>query len=74
MGTSSLPIFPWTYGWLGSMFVSPAMHRWHHARDAAYANTNLATLFSVFDRAFGTLSVPHPCTVPLSVGEGMAAA
>ena len=62
---------PWTYGRLGAIFVSPAMHRWHHARDEAYANTNFATVFSVFDRAFGTLSVPGPCTVPLGIGEDM---
>jgi sterol desaturase/sphingolipid hydroxylase (fatty acid hydroxylase superfamily) len=62
---------PWTYGRLGAIFVSPAMHRWHHAREAAYADTNFATVFSVFDRAFGTLAVPGPCTVPLGVGEDM---
>ncbi len=26
---------PWTYGPLGKVFVSPAMHRWHHARSIA---------------------------------------
>jgi sterol desaturase/sphingolipid hydroxylase (fatty acid hydroxylase superfamily) len=62
---------PWTYGRLGVIFVSPAMHRWHHAREAACANTNFATVFSVLDRAFGTLSVKGPCTVPLGVGEDM---
>lgn len=62
---------PWTYGPLGAIFVSPAMHRWHHARELRYAGTNFATVFSIFDRAFGTLSVPGPCTVPLGVQEDM---
>jgi sterol desaturase/sphingolipid hydroxylase (fatty acid hydroxylase superfamily) len=48
------------------------MHRWHHA-DASYAyNTNYATVFSVFDRAFGTYRVPRICDIPLgasNIGE-----
>ncbi len=62
---------PWTFGGLGAVFVSPAMHRWHHARELRYAGTNFATVFSVFDRAFGTLSVPGPCNVPLGVEDDM---
>jgi sterol desaturase/sphingolipid hydroxylase (fatty acid hydroxylase superfamily) len=62
---------PWTYGRLGKVFVSPAMHRWHHARDSAAYNSNYATVFSIFDRAFGTFRVPGPCDVPLGVSEGM---
>jgi sterol desaturase/sphingolipid hydroxylase (fatty acid hydroxylase superfamily) len=62
---------PWTYGRLGAVFVSPAMHRWHHARELRYAGTNFATVFSVFDRAFGTLSVPGPCNVALGVEVDM---
>lgn len=56
---------PWTYGLLGRLFVSPAMHRWHHARDRG--GDNFATVFSVFDQAFGTYYSPGPCTVPLGV-------
>lgn len=62
---------PWTYGPLGKIFVSPAMHRWHHAADMAAFDTNYATVFSVFDRAFGTFRVPGPCTVPLGVTDDM---
>ena len=62
---------PWTYGPLGWIFVSPAMHRWHHAREIRYAGTNFATVFSVFDRAFGTMSVPGPCTVRLGIEDDM---
>jgi sterol desaturase/sphingolipid hydroxylase (fatty acid hydroxylase superfamily) len=60
---------PWTYGRLGRVFVSPAMHRWHHIRDADGAGANFATVFSVFDQAFGTHHVPGPCTVPLGVRD-----
>jgi len=60
---------PWTYGPLGRIFVSPAMHRWHHIRDANGAGVNFATVTSVFDQAFGTYHVPGPCTVPLGVRD-----
>jgi sterol desaturase/sphingolipid hydroxylase (fatty acid hydroxylase superfamily) len=60
---------PWTYGRLGRVFVSPAMHRWHHIRDADGAGVNVATVFSVFDQAFRTHHVPGPCTVPLGVRD-----
>jgi sterol desaturase/sphingolipid hydroxylase (fatty acid hydroxylase superfamily) len=60
---------PWTYGPLNRVFVSPAMHRWHHIRDADGAGVNFATVFSVFDQAFGTYHVPGPCTVPLGVRD-----
>lgn len=60
---------PWTYGPLGRIFVSPAMHRWHHIRDADGAGVNFATITSVFDQAFGTYRVPGPCTIPLGVRD-----
>lgn len=58
---------PWTFGPLGRVFVSPSMHRWHHARDKA--GYNFASVFSVFDQAFGTYYAPGPCTVPLGLDE-----
>lgn len=63
---------PWTYGPFGRVFVSPAMHRWHHAADKAAFDTNYATIFSVFDQAFGTFRVPGPCTAPLGVTDPIA--
>jgi sterol desaturase/sphingolipid hydroxylase (fatty acid hydroxylase superfamily) len=62
---------PLTYGALGRIFVSPAMHRWHHALDERAMNKNFATVFSVFDQAFGTFYLPGPCRVPLGVSEPM---
>lgn len=64
---------PWTYGRLGRVFVSPAMHRWHHAADVKALNTNYATVFSVFDQAFGTYRVPGPCTAPLGILDKLPA-
>jgi sterol desaturase/sphingolipid hydroxylase (fatty acid hydroxylase superfamily) len=60
---------PFTYGRLGRLFVSPAMHRWHHARDVVGSGSNFATVFSVFDQAFGTYHLPGLCTVPLGVTD-----
>jgi sterol desaturase/sphingolipid hydroxylase (fatty acid hydroxylase superfamily) len=62
---------PWMYGPLRSVFVSPVMHRWHHARDVTGAGSNFATVFAAFDRAFGTYYVPGLCTVPLGVTDDM---
>jgi sterol desaturase/sphingolipid hydroxylase (fatty acid hydroxylase superfamily) len=62
---------PWTYGPLGRVFVSPAMHRWHHADDPRFYHANFATVFSVFDQAFGTYKVPGPCAAPLGVSDPM---
>jgi sterol desaturase/sphingolipid hydroxylase (fatty acid hydroxylase superfamily) len=60
---------PWTYGPLGRVFVSPAMHRWHHVREGQGVGRNFATVFSVFDQAFRTHYAPGPCTVPLGVPD-----
>jgi sterol desaturase/sphingolipid hydroxylase (fatty acid hydroxylase superfamily) len=60
---------PWTYGKLGNVFVSPAMHQWHHAKDIKYAGTNFATVFAIFDRVFGTFALPGPCDVPLGIAQ-----
>jgi sterol desaturase/sphingolipid hydroxylase (fatty acid hydroxylase superfamily) len=61
----------WTYGPAGRLFVSPAMHQWHHARDVVGSGSNFATVFSVFDQAFGTFYLPGRCTVPLGVTEDL---
>lgn len=63
---------PWTYGKWSALFVSPVMHRWHHAADVLAFNTNYATVFSIFDRVFGTYRVPGLCNVRLGVTDKMA--
>ena len=62
---------PWTLGKAGWVINSPVMHRWHHARDVEGSGHNFATVFSVWDRAFGTYYQPGPCTAPLGVREDM---
>ena len=42
-----------------------------HARDVEASGSNFATVFSVFDQAFGTYYLPGPCTVPLGVNENV---
>lgn len=51
---------PWTYGPFGRVFVSPAMHGWHHAADPRAYGTNFATVLSIWDQMFGTYYVPGP--------------
>lgn len=58
---------PWTYGLLSYVFVSPVMHRWHHAREVQGSGSNFATVFSIFDRAWGTYYVPGTCDASLGV-------
>ncbi len=60
---------PWTLGPLGKVLVSPAMHRWHHVLDGEGVGKNFASVFSAFDRWFGTYYCPGPCCVPLGVHE-----
>lgn len=64
---------PWTYGPLNKLFVSPAMHRWHHSLDRKAFDTNYATVFALWDWMFGTHRVPGPCDVPLGVTDDMPA-
>ncbi len=63
---------PWTYGKIfGKIFISPAMHRWHHADEPRAYNTNYAAVFAFYDYIFGTYYVPGPCNVPLGVQDDM---
>lgn len=58
---------PWTLGWLGHILVSPAMHRWHHVLEGEGVGKNFASVFSIFDRLFGTYYCPGPCKAELGV-------
>jgi sterol desaturase/sphingolipid hydroxylase (fatty acid hydroxylase superfamily) len=68
---------PWDYGRFGNVFVSPVMHRWHHSIDQEAHHTNFATIFSLFDRMFGTYRVPGLAVTSLGVeshiGKGFVA-
>ena len=62
----------WTYGCLGLIFVSPAAHRIHHARDIH--GKNFATFFACWDRMFGTCSLPDNRAAQSAVPTGVAGA
>lgn len=64
---------PWTYGKWNRVFVSPAMHRWHHSADRIAYGTNFATVFGVWDWMFGTHYVPGVCDSALGVTDEMDA-
>lgn len=40
--------------WVRWLFVTPDLHRVHHSVDAPSFDSNFGTIFSVWDRAFGT--------------------
>lgn len=61
---------PWTYGPFGRVFVSPAMHGWHHAADPRVYGTNFATVLAIWDQMFGTFHLPGPRPAALGV-EGV---
>lgn len=52
---------------LGAVFVSPAMHRVHHHRSLPETDTNYSTIFSLWDRCFGTLAAAHGRDVQFGV-------
>jgi sterol desaturase/sphingolipid hydroxylase (fatty acid hydroxylase superfamily) len=60
---------PWTYGKWNILLVSPAMHRWHHSADEVAYDSNFATVFGLWDWAFGTHYVPGLCKGPLGVTD-----
>ena len=41
---------------VGSVLITPSLHRLHHARSTTMVNRNFGTIFSVFDRALGTIT------------------
>ncbi|MDC1060776.1 sterol desaturase family protein [Flavobacteriaceae bacterium] len=41
-------------GWIEYILVTPSQHRVHHAINPEYVDKNLAAIFSVWDRLFGT--------------------
>ena len=45
---------PWRLGVVGTVLISPVAHRVHHIDDVGLAGRNFATLFTFWDRLFGT--------------------
>jgi sterol desaturase/sphingolipid hydroxylase (fatty acid hydroxylase superfamily) len=53
---SQVPIM--ATGWLGCLVQTPAHHQIHHSTDPKHYDTNLGYCLSLWDWAFGTLSMP----------------
>ena len=51
---TNLLIPRWVDTTLGWIFVTPNMHKVHHAQDQHYTDSNFADIFIVWDRLFGT--------------------
>jgi len=45
--------------WLSWIIVTPRYHASHHAVDRHYGDANFSTIFSIWDRLFGTYSQPE---------------
>ena len=61
--------FPWTYGPLRFLFVSPVMHRWHHVREVEGSGSNFTTVFALIDVVFGTFYMPKRDVPALGITE-----
>ena len=46
--------------WLSYVLVSPHMHQVHHSVEERHHDRNFATVFALWDWAFGTLYLPDP--------------
>ncbi|MFN7130886.1 MAG: sterol desaturase family protein [Myxococcales bacterium] len=52
------------------VFASPGMHRVHHSREVRETDTNFGSVFSFWDRLFGTYLRPDPSrNVPFGLAE-----
>ncbi len=60
---------PWTLGPLEKIFISPSMHRWHHALEQQGSGVNFATIFSLYDAMFGTYYAPAVFRGPTGVSD-----
>ena len=54
---------------LAAVFVTPGVHRVHHAAAGALHETNFATVFTLWDRAMGTYHPPVGSVVPVGLAR-----
>jgi sterol desaturase/sphingolipid hydroxylase (fatty acid hydroxylase superfamily) len=59
----------WRSNWLERVLVTPRYHQIHHSADARLHNGNYGSLFSIWDRLFGTYLDPDT-TEPKKFGTG----
>ncbi len=50
----------WVDHSLGLVFITPNMHKFHHHFERPWTDTNFGNIFSLWDRAFGTLVTDDP--------------
>ena len=60
----------WRSTWLEWIFVTPRYHHIHHSADPKHYLANMANLFSVWDRLFGTYLNPDRVGSNLTFGTG----
>ncbi len=60
-----------TLRWLSPIFVTPAFHHWHHADEADAVNTNYGTVFSFWDRLFGSWHLPDRMPTAYGIDQPM---
>ena len=47
------------HGVLNHVFATADLHRWHHSTDFDESNTNFGSNLAIWDKVFGTWSLPH---------------
>jgi len=60
----------WRSKWLEWFVVTPRYHHIHHSDNPAHSGRNLAALFTLWDRLFGTYLDPEEVRAPLRFGIG----
>ena len=60
----------WRSTWLEWFIVTPRYHHIHHSDRPEHYMANLAPLFTIWDRLFGTYVDPDTVTEPLTFGIG----
>ncbi|HEX4373967.1 MAG TPA: sterol desaturase family protein [Puia sp.] len=55
------------FGFLNKIILTPSAHRVHHARNAAYMDTNFCNLLNIWDRIFGTFTYERK-DIPVEYG------
>lgn len=62
--------FPaWVEKYVRLLFVTPGFHKIHHAADQKYTDSHYATVFSVWDRIFGTYHNVSPNEIEYGLHE-----
>ena len=60
----------WRSNWLEWVVVTPRYHHIHHSDNPLHFKANLAALFTIWDRLFGTYVDPDSIKEPLTFGIG----